>query len=158
MGSLLTLSEHVPDPIAVLREMNRILKKGGRLWLTTPLFFEEHMHPYDFYRYTQHGLSYLATRCGFQPERIAPLEGYSGTLSYQLEFAALNLPVSPSAYGGGLAGIVGAATALFSKPAFLGLSWLFSRLDVRHKYTCVDLCKNHILVARKITDTTKEEA
>jgi SAM-dependent methyltransferase len=150
--------EHVPDPVLVLKEMNRILKMDGLLFLTTPLFFEEHMHPYDFYRYTQHGLRHLATRCGFHPESIAPLEGFSGTVSYQLEYAALNLPLAPSAYGGGIAGAAGTLAALFSKPAFLGLSWLFARLDVRHKHTAVDLCKNHSLIARKVSENKKEEA
>lgn len=149
--------EHVPDPIAVLNELNRILKMDGLLFLTTPLFFEEHMHPYDFYRYTQHGLRYLSSRCGFVAERILPLEGFAGTLSYQLEFAALNLPMKPAAYGGGITGVAGALAALISKPAFLGLSWLYARLDVRHKYTAVELCKNHSLVARKVAEKTKKE-
>ena len=31
--------EHVPEPRAALVELRRILKTGGRLWLSTPLFF-----------------------------------------------------------------------------------------------------------------------
>jgi ubiquinone/menaquinone biosynthesis C-methylase UbiE len=40
-------------PKAALRELARVLKKGGRILYTGPLFYEEHEQPYDFYRYTQ---------------------------------------------------------------------------------------------------------
>jgi SAM-dependent methyltransferase len=39
--------EHVPDPIAVVRELARILKPGGRLLLSAPLGL--HQEPYHLY-------------------------------------------------------------------------------------------------------------
>jgi SAM-dependent methyltransferase len=51
--------EHVPYPQQVLRELRRVLKPGCRLWLSTPLFYEEHMQPHDFFRYTRYGLARL---------------------------------------------------------------------------------------------------
>jgi ubiquinone/menaquinone biosynthesis C-methylase UbiE len=41
--------EHVPEPIAVIREIGRILRPGGRLFLTAPLLSALHMQPYHFY-------------------------------------------------------------------------------------------------------------
>lgn len=62
--------EHVPNPDEVIAELSRILKKKGRLFLTAPLFHEEHQMPYDFYRYTQYGLKHLLEKNGFTVDSI----------------------------------------------------------------------------------------
>src|SRR5271170_4611715 len=41
--------EHVVDPMAMLKEFARLLKPGGRLFLTSPLLSSLHMEPYHFY-------------------------------------------------------------------------------------------------------------
>ena len=41
--------EHVPEPIAVVREFGRIIAPGGRLILTAPLGSGIHQEPYHFY-------------------------------------------------------------------------------------------------------------
>ena len=84
--------EHLPDPLAALVEMRRVLKPDGQLWITAPLFYAEHEVPYDFYRYTRYGLTYLAEKAGFRVASLEPLEGYYATLSYQLLTAARVLP------------------------------------------------------------------
>ncbi|HEV7807752.1 MAG TPA: methyltransferase domain-containing protein [Solirubrobacteraceae bacterium] len=76
--------EHVADPSASLAELHRILRPAGRLWLTAPLVWELHEEPFDFFRYTCHGLRHLLSEAGFTDVRIDPLTGYFRTLGQLL--------------------------------------------------------------------------
>lgn len=58
--------EHVPDPMKVWKEFYRLLKPGGQVLLSTPMYWPPHELPYDFYRYPEHGLRYLAEESGFE--------------------------------------------------------------------------------------------
>ncbi len=141
--------EHVPNPKKVLAEFSRVLKPGGQLWLTAPFFFEEHEVPYDYYRYTQFGLTHLVQAAGFTIQSLEWLEGYFGTLAYQLKQAAKALPLRSRDYGAGFIGwlIVGPAGLL--KVLFAGLSLVFTWLDTRTKYVSSGQCKNYAVIAVK---------
>lgn len=68
--------EHVADPLAVLREFRRVLKAGARVWLVTPLLWEEHQKPHDYYRFTSDGLRHLLGRAGFEAQSVHPIGGF----------------------------------------------------------------------------------
>ncbi|MCB0121138.1 MAG: class I SAM-dependent methyltransferase, partial [Caldilineaceae bacterium] len=147
--------EHLPDPEHVLRELHRVLKPNGRLWLSTPLFFEEHEVPHDYYRYTRYGLRYLLEKSGFQIQQMAWLEGYYGTIAYQLKTMALALPRTPQDYGGDSISYLLLPFMVLLKVIFGGLTVFFTRLDLRYKYTERGHCKNYAAVAVKLPSTRK---
>ena len=73
--------EHVPDPGAVLREFHRALRPGGQAWITAPLVWFLHEMPYDYYRYTPSGLTFLLTQAGFADIEILPMNDTFSTLA-----------------------------------------------------------------------------
>jgi len=77
--------EHVAEPSQVLQEINRVLKIGGRLFLSAPQSWHQHQKPHDYYRYTSFGLHYLLEHAGFNVESIQPMGGYFWFLSFQLQ-------------------------------------------------------------------------
>jgi SAM-dependent methyltransferase len=141
--------EHVPEPAAVLSELHRVLKPGGTMICSCPLFYEEHERPYDFYRYTQFGLRYLFEKTGFEVERLEWLEGYFGTLAHQLHRASRYLPLKPSRYSGGLGGWLALPMLAALKLTLPLIAGVLYRLDVSHKYTERGLPKNYVAFVRK---------
>jgi SAM-dependent methyltransferase len=141
--------EHLPEPQRVIEELGRVLKPGGRLWLSAPLFYAEHERPYDFFRYTQFGLRQLLESARFEVLEIAWLEGYFGTLSYQVRVAGRALPAGRSAYGGGARAVALAGAARLARRAAPRVADVLAGLDERHKVVDAGLPKNHTVVARK---------
>jgi SAM-dependent methyltransferase len=123
--------EHVPEPAGVLEELHRVLRTGGSIWASAPLFYEEHERPYDFYRYTQFGLRRLFEQAGFKDLRIGWLEGYLGTVSYELDVAARAL--------------VGRRWSPL-RWAARGASTLTGRADLRYRVTSVGHPKNYTVI------------
>lgn len=83
--------EHIRIPDKAFKEFYRILKRGGRLFLTTHLCFEEHMIPYDYFRFTKYGLRYLGESNGFAMERIAPHGGVFHVLALIVDTIPIKL-------------------------------------------------------------------
>ena len=141
--------EHLPYPRQTLKEFARVLTARGRLWITAPFYYEEHEIPYDFFRYTRYGLEKILTDAGFHIVAFDWLEGYYGTLGYQLEVAARNLPRHPSYYGVGFRGVAISLLAGVLRIIFAASSLLFSRMDLIRKVTDHGHCKNYAVVAER---------
>jgi len=141
--------EHLPEPADVLKELHRVLRPGGELWLSAPLFYPEHEQPYDFYRYTSFGLRHRLESAGFEVKSLEWLEGYFGTLAFQLRTAARVLPRNGGDYGGGVAGMAWAAAMGASRPLLHLLARSLDRMELRHQYTSGGHPKNYAAVAHK---------
>jgi len=68
--------EHLVDPQEFLREAARVLRPGGRLFVTAPQGFREHQAPHDYWRFTRWSLALLAERAGFREVEVEVLGGY----------------------------------------------------------------------------------
>ena len=57
--------EHVENPAKALREIYRVLEKGGNVLITTMFAFPIHNYPSDYWRFTPEGLVLLLEQAGF---------------------------------------------------------------------------------------------
>jgi|694.fasta_scaffold67529_4 SAM-dependent methyltransferase len=58
--------EHLKDFDLILSELYRVLKKNGKIFITTPFMWAEHQVPFDFQRFTSFGIEALFLKKGFK--------------------------------------------------------------------------------------------
>jgi SAM-dependent methyltransferase len=77
--------EHVLDPVAVVREIHRVLRPDGLVYAETPFLQQVHAGPYDFVRYTSSGHRYLFR--AFAEIDAGPVAGPGTQLLWSLDHA-----------------------------------------------------------------------
>ncbi len=118
--------EHVTNPQRMLMELSRVVKPNGCVVISAPQYWPEHEIPYDFSRFTIHGLRELGRVAGLKiiDERrqgggfAVAGQAINNTLAERLHF-------SNEAVSRGRKLIV--AAALF--PMFMIINVLFETLD-----------------------------
>ncbi len=67
--------EHIADIDEILKEISRVMCKGGKLIITVPMLWIDHEMPYDYYRFTEQGIRYKLEKNGFRIIYIRKLNG-----------------------------------------------------------------------------------
>jgi SAM-dependent methyltransferase len=86
--------EHIRDPHEAFRTFARILKPGGKIFLTTHMAFEEHMKPHDYFRFTKYGLQYLGEQAGLKMTHFETHGGVFQLLNYLIGTLPIRLFLS----------------------------------------------------------------
>lgn len=89
--------EHVKNPQLVVSELARVLKPGGKLFLTTPQSSPLHNLPWNFFNFTNLGLRLLFEEAGLKVSTEQPQGGHYALLAFNLswtvrEIRRSNLP------------------------------------------------------------------
>lgn len=68
--------EHIFNIDEVVKEINRVLKPGGKLLVSMPFAWNEHEQPYDFARYTSFGIKHILKKQDFEIKDIEKTTTY----------------------------------------------------------------------------------
>jgi SAM-dependent methyltransferase len=74
--------EHLESPTVAINEMNRVLRFGGEVILSTRFIFPLHRDPKDFYRFTEDGLRQVFSE--FKSVEVYPAGGLVVSLTMLL--------------------------------------------------------------------------
>ncbi len=80
--------EHVAEHGKMLDECYRLLKPGGYLIISAPMFWEHHESPHDYFRFTRFGFQHLLEKRGF---RIALIKANGGKWALQGQAILCNI-------------------------------------------------------------------
>ena len=86
--------EHLELPRESVKEMSRVLKPGGKIFITVPMSQNEHQTPYDFFRYTSYGLKSICSNAGLKNISVLPFGGMWVRWAYELPRALRLFPAA----------------------------------------------------------------
>lgn len=87
--------EHLAEPQMMLKEACRIIRSGGQLTLSVPFQWWVHEAPWDYHRFTCHGLDYQLSKAGFSDIVIRPTTGFWSMWVLKLNYQTTRLIRGP---------------------------------------------------------------
>lgn len=85
--------EHIRKPEQLWAEMHRILQINGKLIMNVPFFYGIHDKPYDYFRYTEYALRYMAEQSGFKIVLLKPIGGLPEIVADIISKAVFTIPL-----------------------------------------------------------------
>ena len=76
--------EHHSEPRAILTEIRRVMRDGGKFFATVPFVWNLHEIPFDEYRYTPYSMRRLLEEAGFKDIQIKALGGWNMSLAQMI--------------------------------------------------------------------------
>jgi SAM-dependent methyltransferase len=112
--------EHTPRPQPLLNEMARVLRADGILILSAPFSGRLHEEPYDYFRYTPHGLRAMCEEAGLEVTEVWDQGNIWSVIAHKLNsFLAFRVAASQ-----GMAVQMGKHKHEGKAPAAAGRPWL----------------------------------
>ncbi|MDB4970788.1 MAG: hypothetical protein JWN44_6477 [Myxococcales bacterium] len=121
--------EQSPRPWQVVGELARVLKPGGRLYITAPFDWHFVDEPYDYFRFTTHGMRALLEGAGMRVDVVESVGGMFSSLAGKLVEEVVQDVWLPLARAAGLTRGAYFAAAIASLPWNLASTALLPSLD-----------------------------
>jgi len=134
--------EHIAEHQLVINESYRLLKFGGFLILSGPMYWPLHEEPYDFFRFTKYGFRHILNKAGF-----SIIEERSNGGKWALCGQALIHALYPDLNKHNSIKWKGLRFLIFLLGGVKGLNKLFINMDER--YTDNTNTMNYVFVAQK---------
>jgi SAM-dependent methyltransferase len=128
--------EHVFETRAFLDEVTRVLAPGAPVLLTSPLCYGEHMHPWDFHRFTRFALERLFAASGLELTSLEPRGGIFTLTAYLIA----RLPDELARRGGWRARLVKPFARLIFTYLLAPFLLLLDHADTRRHFTLGYIC------------------
>lgn len=79
--------EHIEYPKVALTEFHRVLKPGGKLFITVPQSYGIHGEPENYYNFTRYGMQSMFKNTGFDIVFIEPIGGVFNEVGKRFKIA-----------------------------------------------------------------------